>query len=419
MSRIDDEPTLRATAQELIALYRGAESRAARMRLLLGAGRDLAMASATPSAIDDAAEILLTRAAEFSGFPEGCLVLVDEDGRRARIRARLGGRCPAIGEGDALDDPGDLEDAIARGLACAPDRHGAPWVALPFRSAGTRGALFLSASGAWPRFEDEDRETLELLLANFAAIVVIARQREERARLHALLAEREARLDDLVGRLLSAQEDERRRLSIELHDGLAQLTSSAGQHLQAFLECAPPCDPAARGLVDDALRLLRRATAETRTMMADLRPSVLDDFGLGRALEREAEAFRREGGALAFEDALGGVRLAPAVETALFRVAQEALRNVRKHAHAATARMSLAIQGDEAVLRVRDDGGGSVCDAVRDAGARAAGRGERLGLMGMQERMKRVGGRCRIERAPGAGMLVEAQAPLRRTDGAS
>src|SRR5205085_11632407 len=154
----------------------------------------------------------------------------------------------------------------------------------------------------------------------------------ERARLYRELAERERRLQDLVGRLLVAQEEERRRVAYEVHDDLAAVAASAHQHLQAFARHHRPRSPQAREAFDRALELAQRTVREARRAVANLRPPTLDDFGLAAALRLQVGELRAEGWQVAYHEALGPARLPPLVETALFRVAQEALTNVRKHA---------------------------------------------------------------------------------------
>lgn len=394
MSRVAEESMLHANTHELIGLYRAAESRAARMRLLLRAGRDLAMADT----IDVAAERMLQHALEFSGFRAGHLLLRDEDDGRLRLRA-------SSGHGGVQLDASCVGDALLR-LADDP-AQALLWFGDGNRD-GVSGVLMLSAVDAIPMLDEEDRETLGLLLANFAAMVRIARQNDERARLHAMLKAREAHLDDLVGRLISTQEDERKRLSIELHDGLAQVISSAHQHLQAFSERCEPMDAEALPLLDAALNLIRRAASETRMMMADLRPTLLDDFGIGKAIEHLMTDLYGDCRDCRVDNTLGAVRLSPDVETALFRVAQEALRNAARHAPGARVVLSMGVQAGDVKLVVSDDGPGFVADLAE----RMQARGERLGLLGMQERMRRVGGSCRVESVPGQGTTIEAWAPM-------
>jgi PAS domain S-box-containing protein len=231
---------------------------------------------------------------------------------------------------------------------------------------------------------------------------------EERARLHEELAERECRLQDLVGRLLVAQEEERRRVAYEVHDGLAAVAASAHQHLQAFARHHRPRALRAREEFDRALELAQRTVREARRVVANLRPTTLDDFGLAAALRLQVEELRAEGWHVTYQEALGPVRLLPLVETALFRVAQEALTNARKHAHTTEVRVTLERAGAEVRLVVEDAGRGFVPEALMPGSA----DGERVGLPGMRERVAMLGGHCVVESHPGVGTRVSVAVPL-------
>jgi signal transduction histidine kinase len=231
---------------------------------------------------------------------------------------------------------------------------------------------------------------------------------EERARLDGELAERERRLQDLVGRLLMAQEEERRRVAYEVHDGLAAVAASAHQHLQAFARHHRPRSTGAREEFDRALELVQRTVREARRVVANLRPTTLDDFGLAAALRLQVEELRAEGWHVTYQEALGAERLPPLMETALFRVAQEALTNARKHAHTTEVRVTLERAGAEVRLVVEDAGRGFVPEALMPGTA----NGERVGLPGMRERVAMLGGHCVVESQPGAGTRVSVVVPL-------
>jgi signal transduction histidine kinase len=227
-------------------------------------------------------------------------------------------------------------------------------------------------------------------------------------RLYQQLAERERRLHDLLGKLLVAQEEERRRVAYDVHDGLAQVAASAHQHLQAFARRHSPRDPAARRELDRALELARLAVSEARAVVANLRPTALDDFGLAPALRLQVQRLQAEGWQVAYQEELDGERLPAPIETALFRVAQEALTNVQKHARTDRVEVALARRGRLIRLEVRDWGHGFEAEA----GGRDAGAGERVGLAGMRERIAQLGGRWSLESRPGEGTRVVAEVPL-------
>jgi PAS domain S-box-containing protein len=229
----------------------------------------------------------------------------------------------------------------------------------------------------------------------------------ERARLYIELAERERRLEDLVGQLLLAQEEERRRVAYEVHDGLAQVAAAAQQHLEAFAAYCRPRNERARHELEQALELSCRTVSEARRVIAGLRPTVLDDFGLARALSLEIEALRTDGWAVTYREAIGPERLPALVETALFRVGQEALQNVRKHAGATRVHVSLIRRGAHVRLVVHDWGRGFTPAAVVGTGP-----SERVGLAGMQERIALLGGRCAVTSRPGGGTRIQVDLPV-------
>lgn len=203
-------------------------------------------------------------------------------------------------------------------------------------------------------------------------------------------------------------EEERHHVAYELHDGLAQIAASAHQHLQAFASHYRPRSPQARQELDRALELAHRSVREARRLIAGLRPTALDDFGLAMALRLQVEALRTDGWTISYNETLGSERLSPKIETTLFWVAQEALTNVRKHACTTRACLVLERQGAMIHLEVRDWGCGFEPVAVLCE----AGPGEHVGLREMRERVELVGGHLMISSQPGVGTLVVAEVLL-------
>jgi signal transduction histidine kinase len=245
-----------------------------------------------------------------------------------------------------------------------------------------------------------------------------SQRREQEARLAAeaatqQIAMREGRLQDLVRRLQVAQEEERRRVAYEIHDGLAQVAASAHQHLQTFADYHAPESKGGREALGRTVELVQRTVREARRLIAGLRPTVLDDFGLATAIRLEVEALRAEGWQVTYDEDLGDQRLAPQIETALFRVAQEALTNVRKHAGRARVAVSLGQHGELVRLEVRDWGRGFGAIGPQDRPR----PGERVGLLSMHERVALLGGHCTVNSQPGAGTQVIAEVPLARFAG--
>jgi PAS domain S-box-containing protein len=258
----------------------------------------------------------------------------------------------------------------------------------------------LEAYGPEALMERQYEETL-ISLANQGASAL------ENARLYAELAERENRLQDLIRKLITAQEEERRKVSYEVHDGLAQTAAGAHQLLQAFARQHPPTSDKGRKDLARALQLVQQTVGEARYVIADLRPTALDDFGLAAAVRLQVEKISNQGSQIDYEEALGDERLPPEVETALYRVAQEALTNVHKHAPSARVRISLRRLNDSVRLQVRDWGPGFNPEKITDGG----GPGERLGLSSMRERMALLGGHLEVHSRPGEGTLVVAEIP--------
>jgi PAS domain S-box-containing protein len=249
-----------------------------------------------------------------------------------------------------------------------------------------------------------EKEAVETLatLANQAASAL------ENARLYEDLAERERRLENLVERLVAAQEEERRRVAYEVHDGLTQLAVAAHQRLEIFEEdYALPSQ--GRQELQEVIGLARRTVAEARRVIADLRPTTLDDFGLAAAIRMQVEDLRKEDYQVDYEEALGEAPLPVALETTLFRVAKEALNNARKHAQTARLRVVLARRDGRVRLEIRDWGRGfEPVELEHNAG----GPGERVGLSSMRERVALLGGEFEIRSEPGAGTSVVAEVPV-------
>jgi PAS domain S-box-containing protein len=206
-------------------------------------------------------------------------------------------------------------------------------------------------------------------------------------------------------------EAERHHVAYELHDGLAQVAVSAHQHLQAFASHYRPPSPQARAELERTLELAQHTVREARRLIAGLRPTALDDFGLASALHLHVEAMRSEGWTISYDEGLGSERLPPTLETTLYGVAQEALTNTRKHASTTQARLRLVRQEATIRLEVEDAG----CGFEPGTALHAVSLGEHVGLREMQERVALVGGQLQISSKPGAGTLVVAEVPLAAT----
>jgi PAS domain S-box-containing protein len=219
----------------------------------------------------------------------------------------------------------------------------------------------------------------------------------------------EADRRELLRRLATAQEDERRHLARELHDQMGQHLAALGLGLKA-LETGGPDSPPAQARLRQLLDLTDLIGRELHHLALELRPTALDDLGLRTALAHYAERWsERSGVAVDFEAAgLEAGRLPAPAETALYRVVQEALTNVLKHAQARRVSVVLQRSDGRAQAVVEDDGHGFDVEAVMAP----AGDGVRLGLLGMRERLALVGGTLAVESTPGRGTTVIARVPL-------
>jgi two-component system sensor histidine kinase UhpB len=210
-----------------------------------------------------------------------------------------------------------------------------------------------------------------------------------------------ADLHQLSRRLIRAQEDERHRLARDLHDEAAQALTSLLVHLRLLERAKSPEE------AQDRLQELRQLTAQAlddvRRVALDLRPTILDDLGLGPALEWRVDELNSQGD-VAAEISIAGCeeRLPRDLELVLYRVGQESLSNVRRHAEATHVSVSLRRDLDAVTMEIADDGVGF--DTKANTGKRYQG----MGLVGMRERLGMVGGQLIIESAPGAGTRVVA-----------
>jgi signal transduction histidine kinase len=233
---------------------------------------------------------------------------------------------------------------------------------------------------------------------------------EERTReLKALsqqLQERDEWREELLRKVISAQEDERKRLARELHDETSQTLSALAMKIETAL-AAWPAD-ASRDRLVEARQLTVRTIEELHRLIFDLRPSVLDDLGLVSAIRWYAERHLKPRGiAVRCEFSGFGSRLMPELETALFRVVQEAITNIAKHSGADTVLIQCLQRDDRISIEIEDDGKGFLPASLPPPAARERG----LGLMGMRERVELFGGTLELDSAPGSGTRIAVSVP--------
>jgi signal transduction histidine kinase len=218
----------------------------------------------------------------------------------------------------------------------------------------------------------------------------------------------EDRIRGLMERLITVQEDERRRIARDLHDHLGQQVAGLSLKIQS-LDHSVQSGKGERATVAEAQDLISRLDRDLDFLAWELRPPALDDLGLAVTLGNfVAEWSRNFGIAADFHTrGLGGIRLVYEIETNIYRIAQEALNNIYKHAGARRAGVILERRDAQVVLIIEDDGAG-----FAPIGAKLDNRDRGLGLLGMHERAALVGGSLDIETSPETGTTVFVQVPL-------
>jgi two-component system, NarL family, sensor histidine kinase DevS len=299
-----------------------------------------------------------------------------------------------------------LSDAIHARSPAVSGGAGRPAVVVPLaHRSQLLGAIVGEGDESDRPFDDDDRRILEAYATRAVLALVIDRVLSaERLRLEAesrlRTAElREASRRDTLRRVVEAQERERRRIARELHDETGQALTSVLLGLRLIEER----DPGVAEAVADLRETITGAIHEVRALAVELRPTALDDFGLAPAIERLADSYSRRTG-IAIDVHFAGLadRLPEDVETAVYRIVQEALTNVAKHAGASTASATVRRDAHRVTAVVEDDGSGFDPFSIS--------RG--LGLTSMFERAELVSGTVKIESRPGGGTTIAVEVPL-------
>lgn len=300
-----------------------------------------------------------------------------------------------------------LTDGVLAGGAQAPARLAPALetflleVLSPFEAAH-RG--FRTAMARLEQLNSELAERAEALAASNARL-----QEEVRVRLEA-----EQALRELSARVLTAQEEERKRISRELHDEIGQ-TLTAVNVAVAMLKRQAATDEAFLRKVQEAESLLAQSMETVHCFARELRPAMLDHLGVHAALRAHVATYARRTGIRAEIVAHPDLdRLEPQAAEVIFRVAQEALSNVFKHARASRVRIAFTSDGRRLAMEVDDDG----C-AFPVEPALGEGRNGRLGLLGMRERVRLVNGRFAIDSTPGRGTRIRVEIPIGAADNAA
>ena len=287
--------------------------------------------------------------------------------------------CRRVGLKSNLTIPLKVEGAVVGGIGFASFRGERDWPEQQVRRLRLLGEVFTNA---------------------------LARKRADEAlrdRERSLRVAQEG-LRELAGKLLHSQEEERRRVAREMHDDWAQrlaVLSIKVVNLEQLVSASPAALPLLRGMQDELVRL----SEDVHDLSRQLHPSILDDLGLVEALRSECASFsRREGAPVQFRTEGVPTSLPGDVALCIYRVAQEALRNVAKHSSSPSARVSLTGTRSALVLLVQDEGVGFDPSGHRGRGG--------LGLASMHERARLIGAGLRILSAPGRGTTIELRVPL-------
>ncbi|MEE4068984.1 sensor histidine kinase [Pseudomonas viridiflava] len=379
-----------ASALAIRTQYRQSQSRAARLRLLVDTGQELTQLP--PEAMR---QRVLQRACAFVAMDHGLLLEWNSD-NVVTITASHGSK-------ERLNSMDKVTDTLAVGpqwLDCPQDRLPSVLM-LPLRGAdeGAFGTLLLANSVGINAPDNEDIESLQLLATLLAAHL-------ENNRLLEALVARERTMSELVHQLFTAQEDERKRMAYDLHDGLAQTLAGLHQRLQGFAGRCPDLPEPMSADLQAILNLAQHCVGEGRQLISGLRPTVLDDFGLLQAVDKEADRLREAGIAVHWSSR-SMVRLPSHLEIGLFRIAQEGINNVLKHSGAGSVQLALDISDSNVSLLLEDNGRGFVTDQRSD------GSGvQKLGLVAMQERASLMGGRLTCISRPDCGTRLRATVPF-------
>lgn len=355
---------------ELRRLYRDAEAKAARLRLIVDV-RTMLDRDPLDASIYEALSTI-------AGFAGASL---------AAIRSATGA---------AWQFPAQASTSAVAAEAVAETFIGRAW------ASGEAMELRLSRL-AFP-ISAEDREAILIVADQLAVFLAAERQRALRERLTLDLQARERELARLVEAMIGAQEQERRRVAYDLHDGVAQSLVSLLFRLEAA-GVAVDDTQLARQAIENGIDIVRMSIRDVRGAIAALRPAELDDLGLEAALRARLDGIAAI--EHRFHSDLNGRRLPGALEVTLYRVAQEALANAVKHSGCSRIELRLSLDDLQSVtLSVSDNGHGIADGPV----VREEGRG--VGMSAMRERMALISGSIAIRSAPGEGTSVVARAPF-------
>ena len=212
----------------------------------------------------------------------------------------------------------------------------------------------------------------------------------------------------LAGKMITIEEEERRRLAGDIHDTLAQDLTGMNYKLQFCKEILKKDPKLLRQNLDQLINMVNHVIMKSKQLCTNLRPDLIDTFGLSAALEKHIDTFMHDTGIRIICDLPREIESSTEVSICLFRVAQEALTNIYKHAKTGTAEVGLRMEDENLILSVTDMGEGF--DISQDSFLLKDH--DRLGLLSMRERVEAVGGSLLVDSAVNQGCRVEARVPI-------
>ena len=355
--------------------------------------------------------MLLTRS-QFVG-----VAMIDVDNRQGHWRAAKGSRSTLVGNSIAVNT--DLVAALksreylvledwksenhSSGVLL-PELESEEIISVAFFPLVINGELqgrLVVGYRQFHRFADRELRTL----VSMAEKVSIALSSGE---LYEDLLKREKELERLSGARVQAQEEERRRISREIHDGLGQLLTAIKLNLEILEDSLPSKEEGVKR-IGDVKQLLDSVLKEAREISYNLMPSVLDDFGLGPGLQSLCEQFSKSTGLkVSFHEHGFNERLSPDVEIGLYRIVQEALNNVAKHGEAKEVDVQLVRHANRLRMTIEDDGKGMETGIMTRKPSGSGG----TGLVSMRERATSFGGLFMIDSTPGKGTMINVEIPM-------
>ena len=277
------------------------------------------------------------------------------------------------------------------------------FASVPLRSKEKVLGVFNIASHGTRKFSSEDIQLLESIAAQVAIAV-------ENARLHQEVQRKDEMRSELLREIFSIQEEERRRIARELHDETSQSLASLAANLEAVAGMLPASADRSKAELKKLKALSISILDEIHRLIYELRPTLLDDLGLVAATRWLADTSLRQAGVTVNFRTVGRERrLPPQLEATLFRVIQEGVHNIVRHAHAKNANIGLRFRKSAIGVHIRDDGRGFDVEEAISSKDRPRG----LGLLGMKERIELVNGTLSIRSRPGgSGTKINIEIPM-------